>query len=123
MRLYYITNRSLAVELNSRDNNIYIYRKDERPPSSEEIEEVVLSLIYDLLKCKIENRVGDVYKFSDYYDIGGYLFICFGSDYLYISRGDDPKLLSEFHGKIWDEVHLIDCLKLFLLNERYEPKP
>ena len=119
--MYYIPNRSLAVELNSRDNNIYIYRKDERPPSSEEIEEGVLSLIYDLLKCKIENRVGDVYKFSDYYDIGGYLFICFVSDYLYISRVDDPKLLSEFNGDLWDEVQLLDDLKTFLLNERYEP--
>ena len=123
MRLYYITSRSLAVELNSRDKNIYIYRKDERPPSSVSSEEGVLSLIYDLLKCKIENRVGDVYKFSDYYDIGGYLFICLGSDYLYISRVEDLKLLSEFNGKIWDEGHLLDCIKMFLLNERYESKP
>ena len=120
MRLYYITNRSLAVELNSRDNNIYIYRKDERPPSSEEIEEGVLSLIYDLLKCKIENRVGDVYKYNDYYDIGDRLFISSFEDYLLISRVDDPKLLSEFNGSIWDEVLLLDCLKMFLLNERYE---
>lgn len=120
--MYYIPNRSLVVELNSRDKNIYIYRKDERPPSSEEIEEGVLSLIYDLIKCKIDSY-GDVYKFNDFYDIGDRLFICSFEDYLSISRVDDPKLLTEFNGELWDEVLLLDCLKMFLLNERYEPKP
>lgn len=118
--MYYIPNRSLVVELNSNDKVFYIYKRENRPPSSEDIEEGCLSLIYDLLKCKIENGVGDVYKFNDYYDIGGYLFICIFEDYLSVSRVDDPKLLSEFNGSIWDEVLLLDCLKMFLLNERYE---
>lgn len=122
MHSYYIPNRSLAVELNSRDKVLYIYKRDERPPSSEEIEEGVLSLIYDLLKCKID-AYGDVYKYIDYYDIGDRLFISSFEDYIIISRVDDPKLLSEFNGKLWDEVLLLDCLKMFLLNERYEPKP
>lgn len=117
--LYYVPDRCLVIELNSIYKNIYIYRKDERPPSSEDIEEGVLSLIYDLLKCKIDSY-GDVYKYNDYYDIGDRLFISSFEDYLLISRVDDPKLLSEFNGSLWDEVLLLDCLKMFLLNVRYE---
>lgn len=115
--MYYIPNRSLVVELNSKDKVLYIYKRENRPPSSEEIEESCLSLIYDLLKCKIENGVGDVYKFNDYYDIGDYLFICIFEDYLSVSRVDDSKLLSEFKGSLYDEVFLINDLRRFILNE------
>lgn len=114
--LYYVPDRCLAIELNSRDGNIYIYRKDERPPSSEEIEEGVLSLIYNLLEAKINNGY-DVYTFEGYYDIGGYLFLQFVEDYIGITRVEDPKLLRDFNGSLCDEGLLLDDLKTFLLNE------
>ena len=123
--MYYIPNRGLIIELNSRYKELSIYRAKKGRPSSEEIKEIeegVLSLIYNLLEAKITDG-SDIYMFNGYYDIGDYLFLQLEEDFIGITRVNDPKLLRDFNGDLWDEVLLLDCLKMFLLNERYEPKP
>ena len=101
---YYIPNRGLVIELDCRYKRLNIYRAKKGQPSSvaiEEIEEGVLSLIYNLLEAKINNGY-DVYTFEGYYDIGGYLFLQFVEDYIGITRVEDPKLLRDFKRVIWD---------------------
>ena len=123
--LYYVPDRCLVIELNSRYKELSIYRDKKGRPSSEEIKEIeedVLSLIYDLLEAKIKDG-SDIYMFNGYYDIGDYLFLQLEEDFIGITRVNDPKLLRDFNGDLWDEVLLLDCLKMFLLNERHEPKP
>ena len=75
-----------------------------------------------MLEAKIKDG-SDIYMFNGYYDIGDYLFLQLEEDFIGITRVNDPKLLRDFNGDLWDEVLLLDCIKTFLLNERYEPKP
>lgn len=123
--MYYVPNRGLIIELDYRYKNLNIYKAKKGRPfplEIEEIEEGVLSLIYNLLEAKINNG-SDIYMFNGYYDIGDYLFLQLEEDFIGITRVNDPKLLRDFNGDLWDEVLLLDCIKTFLLNERYEPKP
>lgn len=117
--MYYVPNRGLIIELDSRYKNLNIYKAKKGRPfplEIEEIEEGVLSLIYNLLEAKINNGY-DVYTFEGYYDIGGSLFLQFVEDYIGITRVEDPKLLRDFNGSLCDEGLLLDDLKTFLLNE------